>query len=117
MEDADWFARRGLECARRFGQREVESIGLHLIADLEASGGLDKLDTRAEAYGHALDLAEELGLRPMVAHCKLGLGQVARRRGDRPEAQHHLQTALSMYAEMGMECWRVRAEHERGALR
>jgi tetratricopeptide (TPR) repeat protein len=67
----------------------------------------------AEAYYHqALTLAEELGMRPLVAHCHLGLGKLYRRMGRRQEAQEHLTTATSMYREMGMTYWLERAEAE-----
>jgi hypothetical protein len=44
----------------------------------------------AEAhYGAALALASELGMRPLVAHCHLGLGKLYRRTGKRQQAQEH----------------------------
>ena len=41
-------------------------------------------------------------MRPLVAHCHLGLGKLYRRTGKRDEAQEHLTTATTMYREMGM---------------
>ena len=43
-------------------------------------------------YRQALALADELGMRPLVAHCHLGLGKLYRRTGKRragPRAPHH----------------------------
>jgi len=42
----------------------------------------------------------ELGMRPLVAHCHLGLGKLYRRKGKRDQAQEHLTTATTMYREM-----------------
>ena len=59
-------------------------------------------------------LAEPRGMRPLVAHCHLGLGELYRRTGKREQAQEHLSTAMTMYREMGMTYWleRVEAEHK-----
>ena len=51
-------------------------------------------------------------MRPLVAHCHLGLGKLYRRTGDRAKAQEHLTTAATMYREMGMSFWLEKAEAE-----
>jgi len=69
--------------------------------------------TRAAGhYRDALALAEELEMRPLVAHCHFGLGKVRRRAGDRRPALEHLTIATAMYREMGMAYWVERAEAE-----
>ena len=60
-------------------------------------------------------LATELEMRPLVAHCHLGLGTLYRRRGDRVKAQKHLMTAAGMYREMDMGFWLARAESALGS--
>ena len=57
-------------------------------------------------------MATELGMRPLVAHCHLGLGKLYRRTGKREQAQEHLTTATTMYREMGMTYWLEKAEIE-----
>jgi hypothetical protein len=49
-------------------------------------------------------------MRPLVAHCHLGLGKLYQRTGQREQAQEHLTTATTMYREMGMTYWLARAE-------
>ena len=49
-------------------------------------------------------------MRPLVAHCHLGLGKLYRRTGKRQEAQEHLTTATTMYREMGMTYWLEKAK-------
>jgi Tetratricopeptide repeat len=51
-------------------------------------------------------------MRPLVAHCHLGLGKLYRRTGQHEEAHEHLTTATTMYREMGMTCWLEKAEAE-----
>jgi hypothetical protein len=60
----------------------------------------------------ALALAGPLGMRPLVAHCHLGLGKLYRRTDKREQAQEHLATATTMYREMGMTYWLEKAEAE-----
>ena len=61
-------------------------------------------------YREALALAGELGMRPLVAHCHLGLGKLYRRTGKREQAREHLTTATTMYREMDMRFWLEKAE-------
>jgi len=63
-------------------------------------------------YGEALALAGELGMRPLVAHCHLGLGKLYRRTGKRDKAREHLATVATMYREMDMRFWLEQAEAE-----
>jgi hypothetical protein len=68
---------------------------------------------RGEAhYREALALAEPRGMRPLVAHCHLGLGKLYRRTDKREQAQKQLATATTMYREMGMTYWLEKAEAE-----
>ena len=63
-------------------------------------------------YQQALTMASELGMRPLVAHCYLGLGKLYKRTGTREQAREHLTTATAMYREMDMTFWLERAEAE-----
>ena len=58
-----------------------------------------------------------LGMRPLVAHCHLGLGKLYRRIGKHEQAQEHLATATTMYREMGMMYWLAKTEKETGESR
>ena len=51
-------------------------------------------------------------LRPLVAHCHLGLGRLYRRTGKREQAHEHLTTAMKMYREMDMRFYLEQAEAE-----
>jgi len=59
-----------------------------------------------------MTLAKELGMRPLVAHCHLGLGTLYRRTAKNQEAREHLTTATTMYREMDMRFWLEQAEAE-----
>jgi hypothetical protein len=69
-------------------------------------------DEAAHQYMDALSLANELGMRPLVAHCHLGLGKFYHRTDKRDQAHEHLTTATTMYRDMGMTYWLEKAEAE-----
>jgi tetratricopeptide (TPR) repeat protein len=115
-----------LDEARRLGDRAVESSrhqlgfaahALHLLGDIATHP--DRFDAeRGEArYRQALALAEPRGMRPLIAHCHLGLGRLYRRTDKPAQAQEHLTTATTMYREMDMRFWLEQAEAEEERLR
>ena len=53
-------------------------------------------------------------MRPLVAHCHFGLGNLHRRRGNRAEADEHLRTAIAMFHGMDMRFWLEQAEAQLG---
>jgi tetratricopeptide (TPR) repeat protein len=110
-----------LDEARRLGDRAVESCphhpgfaahALHLLGDIAAHPDRFEAENGQAYYERALALAEPRGMRPLVAHCHLGLGKLYRRTGKRESAQEHLTTATTMYREMGMTYWLEQAETE-----
>ena len=44
-------------------------------------------------------------MRPLVAHCHLGLAKLYQRTGRHNQAQEHLAIAGTMYSEMAMTYW------------
>ena len=55
-------------------------------------------------------------MRPLVAHCRLGLGKLYRRTGRHEQAQEHFTTATTMYREMDMRFWLEQAEAAQATL-
>jgi len=51
-------------------------------------------------------------MRPLVAHCHLGLAKLYHRTDKREQAKEHLTTATTMYREMDMTYWLEKAEAE-----
>jgi hypothetical protein len=66
---------------------------------------------QAEAhYRQALALANELGMRPLQAHCHLGLGRLYLRAGQLERARLELSAAIRLYRAMEMTFWLPGAE-------
>jgi tetratricopeptide (TPR) repeat protein len=112
LADATRIAEDGLAAARQWGERGVEGQLLRLLGDIASHP--DRLDAeRCEGHYHqALALAQPRSMRPLVAHCHLGLGKLYRRTGKREQAHEHLTTTTTMYREMGMTYWLEKAEVE-----
>ena len=49
-------------------------------------------------------------MRPLVAHCHLGLGKLYAKLGRRAEAHAELSTAIALYRAMEMTFWLPQAE-------
>src|SRR5262245_29535777 len=58
----------------------------------------------------------ELGMRPTMAHCHLGLGRLAAETDDAAKARTHLTSAAAMYRDMGMDFWVTQAEKGLGSI-
>ena len=93
-------------------QSGYAALALHLLGDIATHP--DRFDAeRGEAhYRQALALAEPRSMRPLVAHCHLGLGKLYRSTGKRDQAHEHLTRATTMYREMDMRFWLEQAAKE-----
>jgi tetratricopeptide (TPR) repeat protein len=109
-DEAITVARRALDLAHRQMERGHEAWVLRLLGDIAAHADPLDLESAEGHYIQALGRASELGMRPLQAHCHLGLGKLYRRTGDRTKAADHLAIAAAMYREMDMGAWLQKAE-------
>ena len=101
-DDALAVARRALDLAHRQKERGNEAWVLRLLGEIAAQADPPDLESAEAHYRQALARADELGMRPLVAHCHLGLGKLYRRTGDGAKAEEHLTAAAREQAS-----WRV----------
>ena len=103
-----------LDEARRLGDRALESSrrqpgfaahALRLLGDIATHPDRFDPESSAADYREALALAQLHGMRPVVAHCHLGLGNLYRRASQPQHARENLTTAMTMYREMDMGFW------------
>ena len=100
----EWLARR-LIADQCFEPGTLRLLG-------EAALKSDPLDTEraAQYFRDARALADELRMRPLVAHCDFGLARLSLRTGRRREAREAITAAVAMYRDMAMPFWLPEAE-------
>src|SRR5207248_2196121 len=101
-----------LTLARQRKEPGNEAWLLRLVG--ESAAGRDPPDAAAAeaAYRQALILAQELEMRPLQAHCRLGLGALYRQPERIQDARAELSIALDLLRDMKMTHWLPRAEAE-----
>jgi sugar phosphate isomerase/epimerase len=83
---------------------------LRLLGEIAAHRDPPDVDEAAAHYRQALTLAEELGMRPLQAHCHRGLGALYAKTGWQEQARAELSTAIELYRAMDMTIWLPQAE-------
>ena len=112
IDDARGLAAAAHARSRENGLRGLEASSLFVLGEVAACLKVPDGPSAASRYKQALTVATELGMRPLVAHCHLGLGKLYRRTGKHEQAREHLTTATTMYREMDMRFWLEQAEAE-----
>jgi hypothetical protein len=105
LDDATTAATRALSLARARGQRGDEATVLSVLARVALAASPPDRESAERRYAEALEHGVRVGMRPLVAHCHLGLGKLYRRTDKREQAHEHLTTAMTMYREMDMRFW------------
>lgn len=110
IDEAIRSAERALDLAKQYKERGHQAWALKLLGDTSMhKAGRDP--SRAEAhYRQALALCGELGMRPLAAHCRMGLGSVHTALGALDQARTEMAAAREQYREMAMTKWQARAE-------
>jgi class 3 adenylate cyclase/tetratricopeptide (TPR) repeat protein len=116
VEDARGCAERSETLARTRGERGYEVYAWRLLGEVATLAVPPRVAEAEVWYGQALASAEDLGMRPLAAHCHFGLGTLYQRTGQQQEAQRHLTTATAMYREMRMAFWLEQAETKMSML-
>jgi tetratricopeptide (TPR) repeat protein len=109
-EEAWQCARQALDVARQHNERANGAYALHQMGVVHAHADLPDVGQAEAHYQQALTLANELGMRPLQAHCHLGLGRLYSRTGRGEEARVALSTAIDLYRAMEMTVWLSKAE-------
>jgi class 3 adenylate cyclase/tetratricopeptide (TPR) repeat protein len=103
-------AQRGLDVARQHKERGNQAWALRLLGEIAMKRDPPEIQRAEDNYRQALALAEELGMRPLQAHCRLGLGTLYTKMSRREEARTELSVAIELYRAMDMTFWLPQAE-------
>jgi len=108
--DALTCALRALELSRTYKERGHQAWTLHLLGNITMYRDPPDIDHAQIYYQQALALAEELGMRPLQAHCHRGLGTLYATLGQQEQARAELSTVIEMYRAMDMTFWLPQTE-------
>jgi tetratricopeptide (TPR) repeat protein len=112
LEEAHARAERALARARAHQERGNQAYALRLLGEIAARRVPPEVDQAEACYLQALALADELGMRPLLAHCHYGLGILYNRTGRLEQARAELSAAIALYRAMEITFWLERAEAE-----
>ena len=105
LDDAYALATQAHALSQAHRGRGHEAWALHLLGDVAVHHQPPESEPAAVHYCRALALAEELGMRPLQAHCHRGLGTLYATIGQHEQARAALSTAIAMYRDMEMTFW------------
>ena len=110
LSEAYTQAQRVLEFSRAHKERGHEAYALRLLGEVHVRHDPPEVEAAATHYRQALALAEDLGMRPLQAHCHLGLGTLYAKSGQAEHARSELATAIALYRALEMTFWLPQAE-------
>jgi tetratricopeptide (TPR) repeat protein len=108
--DARHRAAQALDLSRQHQERGHEAWALRLHGEIAAHAEPLEAEQAEMCYRQALTRAEELEMRPLQAHCHLGLGTLYQKIGRKEQAHAELATAAELYRTMEMPFWLENAE-------
>ena len=111
IADALTIGEQALELSLKHQEDGYRAWALRLLAEGRAAQKQDLAAARAY-FGQSIRLAASLGMRPLVAHCHIGLSRLCRQAGELERVREHVATGTGLYRSMGMRFWMERAEAE-----
>jgi len=110
VDEARALAGRLLDISHTDTGRGYQAHAYRFLGEVATSREPPDVDQAATHYRQALALAEELGMRPLVAHCHRDLGTLYAATGQREQARAALSTAMEMSRAMDMTFWLPQTE-------
>ena len=110
MDHAFALAQRAVDHASAHKEPGHQAYALRLLGDIAARREPPESAPAEAHYRQALALAEALGMRPLQAHCHLGLGTLYAKVGQQETARTELSAAVALYRAMDMTFWLPQAE-------
>ena len=105
VEEASALVRGLLNLSRTHTGCSYQAHADRLLGDVTTHRDPPHIAQAEAHYSQALALAKELGMRPLQAHCHLGLGTLYRHTKQMDQARAELSAAIEMYRDMEMTFW------------
>ncbi|MGH8071248.1 MAG: ATP-binding protein, partial [Candidatus Entotheonellia bacterium] len=110
LADAIPLAERALALSRDHKERGNQAWALRLLGEIHAHLDPPAVESIEEYYRQALSLANQLDMRPLLAHCHRGLGLLYAKIGRPENARVELSAAIELYRAMQMTFWLPQAQ-------
>jgi hypothetical protein len=110
VDEASTLAARLLELSHTHTGPGYQAHACRLLGKVARRRKPLEIDQATAHYHHALVLAEEVGMRPLQAHCHRGLGTLYTQTGQRQKARAELSAAMGLYCAMNMTFWLPQTE-------
>lgn len=110
MAEAHECAERALTLARDLREPGSEGQALWLRAEVAIRRAPLEREVAETSYHQAQPLAEACGMRPLLAHCRLGLGTLYEALDEPELARRELSFAAELFRSMDMTFWVSRTE-------
>jgi tetratricopeptide (TPR) repeat protein len=110
LEEARALTEQVLAHARARQERGHQAQALRLLGDIAMHRDPPQSESAEAHYQQALALADELGMRPLAAHCHRSLGTLYAATGQREQARTELAAAIALYRAMDMTFWLPQTE-------
>src|SRR5262245_12404896 len=94
----------------KLGAKGEEAWQRWLLGETRCKPDGGNLRGAKQLLHQALALSQELGMRPLIAHCHSSLGKLYTKRGEGAQAQQHLACAAAIYRETGMRFYLEKTE-------
>lgn len=92
-----------LEISGNRGERGFEAWAMLVMAGIKNAAR--KPEEAENWYHRAMQQASDLSMRPLLAHCHLGLAGLHLQKGNEKQARLENESALEMYHSLGMTYW------------
>ena len=100
--DARAQAESVLRMARERGERVLEGWALSLLGDVAGDAAAFRPEVGFAAYRDAMAITDAGGLRPLAAHCALGIARLHDRAGQPEAAREALARARALFAALSL---------------
>jgi tetratricopeptide (TPR) repeat protein len=110
LEEASSIAHRAFDLSKEHKELGHEAWIVKLFGDIALHRDPPKIVQAEEQYRRAFALSKELGMKPLQAHCHLGLGYVFRAGRSLDKARAEFASAAGLYDSMRMDFWMGRAD-------
>ncbi len=110
VNEAARCAARAVDLSNQYKERGHEAWALKISGDISLQGKKREAAVAEAYYRKALALGSELGMRPLAAHCHVGIGSVYAVQCITEKAREEFVAASEQFRSMEMTHWQNRVE-------